>query len=120
MRNALDFALFVDHGVHRRHLAIDFSTELGLSKVQAARQFPDTQDIKSMGDQFILDRGRVGQGRETHGRPEVGKKPKMFAERKQRASFGLLLRRKMLPLRSPDRSKKNRISRLTRGQCTRR
>ena len=81
----------------------------GLAEIDAAGQFPDTEDIEPVAHNVRTQGTGFHQCFKDFGRSQVAKQFEMLAQRKQGGPFGLLFRGKRFPLRASDRAEEDRI-----------
>jgi hypothetical protein len=80
----------------------------------------DAEDVEAVGDEFLFDRGRVGERGKADAGVKVGEEAEMFAQRKERAALGLDVGWQGFPFWSTDGAEENRVRGLAGGDGFRR
>ena len=121
--DALDLALLIHHGVDDFDVAIwQCGAAFGLAKIEAAREFPHAEYVKTALHQVRTDGRGSGERRVTDAGAEVGKQAKVFANGQQGGALWLFIGWQAFPFWATDGAEEDRIAGLTgtdrfRRQC---
>ena len=110
-RNPADFGNRIFLGIVRIRFAVFFAGA-AFAEINAARKFPDNQNIHAVADNFVFNRRRAFQRFKNGGGAQICVKPQCTANAQQ-PRFGTVVAGLVIPLRAADRAQKYAVRRLT-------